>query len=182
MKSESIFLCYRRADTEDVSGRMYDRLTRKFGRKAVFKDVDNIPLGRDFREHIDKRIRSCKVVIVVIGAKWLQVTDARGARRLDADLDHVRTEIEAALTREIPIIPLLVGGATHPQPDDLPATIRELAYRAGTSVRSDPHFNDDMHQLINHIKLVAKSKGWLVFWIILVTVILFVLYNARFIR
>ncbi len=35
-----VFISYRRADSASISGRIYDRLVAKFGRKNVFKDVE----------------------------------------------------------------------------------------------------------------------------------------------
>jgi hypothetical protein len=45
----SIFISYRRDDSADVAGRIYDRLVDSFGEDLVFKDVDNIPFGMDFK-------------------------------------------------------------------------------------------------------------------------------------
>ncbi|MCX7010592.1 MAG: toll/interleukin-1 receptor domain-containing protein, partial [Kiritimatiellaeota bacterium] len=67
----AVFICYRREDSADVVGRIYDRLVERFGRDAVFKDVDSIPLGVDFREHLRDSISRFGVILVVIGAKWL---------------------------------------------------------------------------------------------------------------
>jgi len=39
-----VFLSYRRVDSADVSGRIFDRLVVEFGSRNVFKDVDSIPL------------------------------------------------------------------------------------------------------------------------------------------
>lgn len=48
----------------------------------------------------------CQVALVIIGEQWLNTTDGTGNRRLDSEQDFVRIEIETALAREIPIIPL----------------------------------------------------------------------------
>jgi hypothetical protein len=48
-----IFLSYRRDDTAAISGRVYDRLVARFGRRNVFKDIDSIPLGVDFQRHTE---------------------------------------------------------------------------------------------------------------------------------
>src|SRR5262245_34203605 len=40
-----VFISYRRDDSAGIAGRIYDRLIQEFGRNAVFKDVDSIPLG-----------------------------------------------------------------------------------------------------------------------------------------
>ena len=69
-------------------------------------------------------------------------------RRIDDPLDFVRMEIEAAIERDIPIIPLLVNNATMPTAEDLPPSLRPLACRNGMPVRPDPDFRHDMERLI----------------------------------
>lgn len=141
-----IFLCYRRSDSADVAGRIYDRLVAQYGKQAVFKDVDSIPLGVDFRTAIAGTIERCNVFLAVIGPDWCDKTKA--GDRLEDPRDHVRIEIEAALHREIPVIPILVRRATMPDEKDLPEKISALAYRNGISVRADPDFNHDVARLI----------------------------------
>jgi hypothetical protein len=143
-----VFLSYRREDSSDVTGRIYDRLVGHFGTDNVFKDVDSIPLGVDFRTHISGAVELCDVVLTIIGPRWLSAQDSAGARRLDDPCDFVRLEVGAALEREIPVIPVIVGGATMPTPEELPEAIREIAFRNGTSVRPDPDFHRDMDRLI----------------------------------
>lgn len=154
---ESIFLTYRRTDSADVAGRIYDRLVADFGRRGVFKDIDSIPLGVDFREHISQVLSRCAVVLAVIGPDWLTVTDAGGGRRLADPGDHVRLELEAALARRVPVVPLLVGGAGMPAEVDLPASLKGLSYRNGIPVRPDPDFHYDMDRLL--IGLRKDVKG-----------------------
>ena len=48
-----IFLSYRRDDSAAAAERIYDHLHAHFGPDAVFRDIDNIRFGVDFREHID---------------------------------------------------------------------------------------------------------------------------------
>lgn len=146
-----LFVCYRRDDSADVTGRMYDRLVARFGREHVFKDVDSVPLGVDFRTHLQKMVGACDVVVVVVGERWLSASE-RGVRRLDDADDFVRIELETALQRQIPVIPVLVGGAPMPTADDLPGAIAALAYRQGQNVRSDPDFHRDMDRLIQALE------------------------------
>jgi hypothetical protein len=49
-----ITIFYRREDSFDITGRIYDLLAEHFGREAVFRDIDDIPPGADFRRHIDR--------------------------------------------------------------------------------------------------------------------------------
>jgi len=146
-RSSRIFVCYRREDSADVTGRIYDRLSGHFGREHVFKDVDSIPLGVDFRAHLERVVGSCDAVVVVIGDRWLLV-EAGGSRRVDDSHDFVRVELETALERQIPVVPVLVGRAGLPRERDLPPSLAPLAYRQGTVVRPDPDFHHDMDRLI----------------------------------
>jgi len=63
----TIFISYRRDDSASDAGRLHDRLEAHFGRDSIFMDVDAIPFGVDFREHLDQAVERCDVVLVVIG-------------------------------------------------------------------------------------------------------------------
>ena len=143
----TIFISYRRADSADITGRIYDRLTERFGSEHVYKDVDSVPLGVDFRKHIGDLVQRCDAVIAIIGNQWVS-SQAGGIRRLDDARDLVRIEIAAALVRGIPVVPVLVGGAVMPTGEELPDEIQGLAYRNGISVRPDPDFHKDLDRLI----------------------------------
>src|SRR6266550_727667 len=125
----SIFISYRREVSQDVAGRMYDRRRDRFGRDNVFMDVDNIPFGVDFRQHLDDAVRRCDVLLAVIGAGWLDVRyregDRQGQRRLDDPDDFVRIEIESALQRGIRVIPVLSSGAKMPGEAELPQGMKD---------------------------------------------------------
>lgn len=151
----SVFISYRRGDAGDVVGRIYDRLVDRFGKPHVFKDVDSIPLGVDFRKHLSDSVGKCRVFLAVISRGWLQQAD--GQRRLDQPNDFVRIEMEAALQRNIPVIPVLVQDASLPNEQDLPASLRELAYRNATVVRADPDFHADIARLMDGIAFHLKA-------------------------
>jgi hypothetical protein len=51
-----IFITYRREDSLDQTGRIYDRLTGKFPPESIFRDVDNMPPGADFRGVLDRAV------------------------------------------------------------------------------------------------------------------------------
>lgn len=154
-----IFICYRRDDSAAVAGRIYDRLSQKFGKSAIFKDVDSIPLGVNFRNHLDSVVKQCDVVLVLVGDKWLD--DAKGIekRRINNPRDFVRIEVESALRRDIPVIPLLIENAEMPSEDDLPSELKEFAYRNGMSIRHDPYFHRDMDRLIESLESVFDGSG-----------------------
>lgn len=146
------FISYRRDDSADATGRIYDRLAAYFGREAIFKDVDNLPIGVNFQDYLTDLMDDIGVVLVVIGKTWVSITDYQGRRRLEDPTDFVRLEVELALERNIPIVPLLVGGAQMPKGYELPASIRQLVLFNGIPVRPDPDFHHDMDKLISSLE------------------------------
>ncbi|GKS58528.1 hypothetical protein YTPLAS18_20550 [Nitrospira sp.] len=147
-----ILISYRREDSPDVTGRIYDRLIHEFGKDAVFKDVDSIPFGVDFRTYLDVQVAKCDVFLAVVGRDWIRVRGRKGKSKLEEPGDFVRIEIESALKRQIPVIPVLVRGASIPPIDRLPPSIQDFSYRNGLAVRADPDFHRDMDRLIEYLK------------------------------
>jgi hypothetical protein len=143
----SIFLSYRREDTEGQAGRLYDDLVAAFGSDSVFMDVAAIQPGRDFRKSIDQSLNSCGVFLSLIGKSWLTAKDTSGQRRLDDPADFVRIETGAALKRDIPVIPVLVQGASAPKTDQLPDDLKELAFRNAVEL-THPRWDSDIQVLI----------------------------------
>jgi hypothetical protein len=81
-----------------------------FSEDRVFKDVDSIPFGVNYRHHLEQEVSHCPVLLAIIDPNWLGVTDARGRLKLANPADWVRVEIETALQRDRLVIPVLVGG------------------------------------------------------------------------
>jgi len=146
-----IFISYRRSDSADNAGRIYDRLVEEFGEDPIFKDVDSIPLGSDFKEYLNQKVSECNVLLAIIGDRWLDASDETGKKRLEDPDDFVRVEIESALDKGIPVIPLLVRGAQMPVEEDLPPSLRKLVYRNGLQIRPDPDFHHDMDRLVSAV-------------------------------
>ncbi len=147
-----IFISYRRADTITITGRIYDRLVAAFSEDNVFKDVDDIPLGADFREVLEREVAKCDVLLAIIGQQWASIPDNEGAPRIRDANDFVRIEVEAGVHRDdVVVIPVLVSGAAMPTRDLLPASLSELAFRNAAVVRDDPDFNHDISRLIEQI-------------------------------
>jgi len=103
-------------------------------------------------------VGSCDVLLAVIGDDWLRTSGSGAAKRLDDAKDFVRIELEAALQRDIPVIPVLVRGADVPKESDLPPTLGGIAYRNGIAVRPDPDFHRDMDRLIDGVERHLMTK------------------------
>jgi hypothetical protein len=125
----------------------------------VFQDVEDIPLGMDFTEFIQNVVGKCDAFLAIIGDEWLSATDHAGGRRLDNPADNVRIEIQSALKRQIPLIPVLVRGAEMPTAQSLPASLGALATRNAIRVRPNPDFRSDMTRLIEGLEELFKRKG-----------------------
>jgi hypothetical protein len=151
-----IFISYRRDETAYPAGWLYDRLAQHFGAGQIFKDVDSIELGDDFVQVITRAVGSCDVLLALIGHRWLTIPDAQGRRRLDDPDDFVRLEIEAALTRNVRIIPILVDGARMPQADELPGGLASLARRQALEL-SPSRFEYDTSRLLKILEMTLAE-------------------------
>lgn len=123
-----LFVNYRRDDSVHAVMMIADRLARHFGRDAVYRDHDSIPLGTIYPDHIRKALRSSDAVLAVIGPRWLDFPKKGGSgRRIDDDDDWVRTELRTAFRRRIPVVPVLLDGGELPERDELPDDIALLS-------------------------------------------------------
>ncbi len=156
-----LFISYRRADTRKDAGRLYDRLSRAFGRDNVFKDVDDIPFGMDFRQVLSDAVAQCDVVLVLMGQHWIDITNQDGIRRLENPNDFVRIEVESALARkDCMVVPVLLDGAKMPTANQLPESLRPLAFRHALVIRDDPDFHRDVDRLLKGLaQRFGKVRG-----------------------
>jgi TIR domain len=143
-----VFISYRRQETAYAAGWLFDRLVDRYGRGQIFKDVDSIELGDDFVEVISTAVGSCDVLLALIGDQWLTIADEQGRARLDDPNDFVRLEIEAAMTRNVRVIPILVEGARMPRGDELPPSLSKLVRRQALEL-SPSRFDFDTGRLLN---------------------------------
>jgi hypothetical protein len=156
---DAVFINYRREETAGEARARFNDLVAKLGEGSVFMDVDNIALGRDFREVIQQHLASLKLMLALIGRNWVNATDQSGRRRLHDPSDFVRLEIEAALKRNIPVTPVLVQGAHMPSVEDLPESLRDFAYRNGFEI-SHNRWESDVHEMIKRLGLgVSQGEG-----------------------
>jgi hypothetical protein len=146
-----VFVSYRRQETSGVAGRLADQLAERFGRDRIFIDVDAIEPGVDFAEAIVRAVETCGVLLAVIGPGWLTAMDDQGRPRLEDPDDIVRIEIEAALARNVRVIPILVENAVMPRRHDLPESLGGLARRNAFAVRHES-FRADADRLIKSIE------------------------------
>jgi hypothetical protein len=151
-----ITISYRRADSQDITGRIFDRLVARFGRDSVFRDIDNIRPGLDFREQIEQTLQRSDVLLAIVGPKWLGRAKSADPR-IENEADLVRIEIATALKRNIPVIPVLVGGTKMPTTRHLPEEIKEFAFRHAVTIGSGRDFDHHVDGLINALNDLSSG-------------------------
>jgi|GEM_PF-1644519 len=130
MSAGTIFISYRRSDSQWAASRLFDTLTQVFPDERLFMDVDSIDPGQDFVNVLADQVGRCDVFLALIGPNWLDERGAGGGRRIDDPEDFVHIEIASALARDDTVtIPVLLDGARAPTEADLPEALRPLARR-----------------------------------------------------
>jgi hypothetical protein len=154
-----IFINYRRGDDPGNTGRLFDRLERTFSAERLFMDVDSIKPGIDFVRVLEEQVGQSDVMLTVIGEDWINARDTADIRRLDNHSDYVRAEIRLALNQGKRVIPVLIGNARFPRPDELPEDIRGLSTRNAVRLTHE-RFRSEVQSLINVIQeaLVEAEK------------------------
>jgi len=153
-----IFISYRRDDSAGQAGRLYDHLVRHYGEDEVFMDVDGIDLGTGFAAALERALADCEALLVVIGRNWTQLADAATGRpRILLDDDWVRREVATTLARDLPVIPVLVQGASLPAADALPPDLQPLLGRQATTL-DDRKWAADVATLVRRLEAAPRRR------------------------
>lgn len=136
-----IFVSYRRADSGVWTENLASSLRSYFGEGSLFRDLDSMVAGQDFMTQLDSALDQSRVVLALIGPAWTTIRSQDGIRRIDDAQDVVVAELTRALQRDVPVIPVLVGGAQLPKEGELPRSLRSLTKRHALHLREGdwPH-------------------------------------------
>ena len=143
-----IFLSYRRTDGPQAC-RVREWLTRRLGAEAVFMDVENIPVAVSFPDYIKTEIERAHLLLALVGSNWVE--------RINQPGDQVRPEIENALAKNIPVLPVLIGNTPMPNPDQLPPSIASIARQNAPTVGVLNDFETHMRALMPWIESILVS-------------------------
>jgi len=146
-----IFISYRRVSSP--TARLIGNYLREhFGRELVFIDTDSIDPGIDFRERLKESLDRCDVMLVIIDGEWLEGVKVEPA--------WVRHEIETAMGRKIPIIPILIDDTKMPSEDALPKTMANFFYYERAKLNTDSDFEQHMKRLMDAIsRHIERAKA-----------------------
>lgn len=160
-----IFTCYRTQDEPVVAGLLDSELSRSFGPDVMFYASRSLPPGERFRPAMIDAVRKSRVLLAVIGQRWLNATDRQGKRCLDDPSDFVRLEIRTAFEHGVRVVPLRVQDAARVPATALPADIAALAEcqditlhhrRIGADV---PHLVAKLRELVPELRDDAPALG-----------------------
>jgi TIR domain len=157
-----IFISYRRDDSRYQARGIYDAFARGLPRENIFMDVDTIAPGVDFVRVLEGWVEQCEVLLVLMGRGWANSTDPKSRkRRLDNPKDFVRIEIRGALSRDIPVVPVLLDGAELPDEAELPDDIKPLLNRHAEFVDFRT-FDTDVQRLIKKLAIGSDADPMII--------------------
>jgi TIR domain-containing protein len=160
-RPRGIFVSYRREDAAGEAGRLADHLVSRFGRRAVFLDVQQIVPGDDWRQRLDSALEACDTLLVVMGRNWSGArTEATKGRRIHHPDDMVAWEVAQALRRGMRVIQVCVQGVTPLTAETLPPAIAGLAMRQAYWLRHES-FASDVRLLGNQIVASRRARATL---------------------
>src|SRR5262249_38172060 len=107
---------------------------------------------------IAEALAATDVLLAIVGPRWLGRGEG-GESRIDNEADPVRVEIELALKRQIPIIPVIVGKGEMPTTAELPASMVDFAFRHSVTVDGGRDFDHHVSSLIRALEDLLKAKS-----------------------
>jgi GTPase SAR1 family protein len=158
--SGGVFINYRGEDTRSYAVLLYRELCWHLGGDLVFLDSESIKAGTDFEQEILGRVRSCQVLLAIIGPHWLTATNPSGLRRIDDPEDWIRRELVVAFAVDTKVVPILTDDAVLPSVATLPADITALSGRQFRRLRhrdAGMDLSRIITELINDDPLLAAA-------------------------
>jgi hypothetical protein len=150
-----VFISYRRRDGH-CAGRIAEHITNAFGTGSVFRDLDALRAGSDYRDGILTSIVASDVFLMLIGTDWV---GSAGRNRLHEPDDILRQEIEHALQHRVPILPVLIDESELPGAIELPVSISSILKLQCERVR-DIDFKADIERLKNTLQSFEGRRSY----------------------
>jgi hypothetical protein len=110
-----IFLSYKRSDDPGYVARLADSLEQIFGEGTVYRDVDSVQAGANWKKSLARTVSGAEIVLAVIGPSWQELLAAGPSD----ELDWVRFELNQAHELEVPVIPVRLAHTEFDNEQDL---------------------------------------------------------------
>ncbi len=159
MPQKTLFINYRRDDSEQAVRAIRLALENRLVAGSVFVDTDAIKPGDLWEDRLKQKLEDAVVMLTVVGPGWLSAVNEHHRRRIDLKDDWVRREIVYALrTRPAtPMIPVLVCGIeTLPSKEALPAALRGLLKSQAHVLHNGSAWSRDFDALL---KVLTDDHG-----------------------
>ena len=142
-------------------------LTAHYGKEAIFRDIDNIPSASIFACISTRCCGQTHILLAIVGPAWLGAIRAAADERIQEESDPVRVEVETALRRRVPVIPVLIGNTRMPSSEQLPPSLKDFAFRNAVKLDTGQDFDYHMDRLIKAMdgilstiaEVAAKSRN-----------------------
>ena len=152
---EGIFISYRRKGGSMLAGILYNELIRQFKQEHVFKDIQSLHPGDDFKNVINTAIEKSDIFLLLINYNWASHISGDADNQHLPEHDFAYFEIECALEKKVEIIPVLFENAFMPNPAELPVAIREITTKHAFSINSETVL-EDVEKLVLYVR--SKKK------------------------
>jgi hypothetical protein len=119
------FVNYRTKDEASTALLISRHLSERLGEQNVFLDTRSIEPGTLFDDALLRNVWRSDVMVSIMGTSWLDFSGPTG-RAIDDPTDWIHRELFEALTHQVRVVPLLVGGARFPTVDELPERLADL--------------------------------------------------------
>jgi hypothetical protein len=153
-----VFINYRAGDQALAALLLDTELSHRYGSDQVFLDSRSLIAGQVFDTRLLVAVRSCGVLLSVIGKSWLTTTDEHGRRLIDRRHDWVRLEIAEAFAAGVPVVPVLIDDVPRLTAASLPPKIRELAKYQFVRLRPQS-FRPDFDNLVAQLDMLNLRQA-----------------------
>jgi formylglycine-generating enzyme required for sulfatase activity len=155
--TKKVFINYRRNQNLKDAQLLENVLQRTFGDSGVFLDNSGLDGGENWRRTLATEIDQSAAMAALIGKDWVLASDKGGARRLNDSDDAVRFEIARAISRDIPVLPILIDGASMPGAGEVPHDLLPLLDQHAMLLRSDS-FNEDAKRIAERLRVLMAER------------------------
>jgi hypothetical protein len=152
---EGIFISYRREGGSTFSSILYSELCKFFAAENIFKDVNTLTPGSNFKKEIESALDKSSIVLLLIDKHWSQLQNDKGEKKIFSKNDFVRYEIAVALEKNLEIIPVLFENGGMPAEKELPLALRPLCSKHAFTIHVESVIKD-VKLLIEYIR--SKKK------------------------
>jgi pterin-4a-carbinolamine dehydratase len=121
-------------------------------------DIPEIRGGSDWQRSIEDALDRATVIIPLIGAQWLSLTDEFDQRRIDLEDDWVRREILHAMSRGKQLLPVTIGDVRPLTARALTGDLKPLAKIQALGLR-DTSWEPDLDAFANQLSTFGLNRA-----------------------